>query len=831
MASKGKAVTVTGASGVTMAAVRGPRCCHYNGLRERFRIGDEYEIIDAKEGESYLVNKLGCLPLSVDHMEAGLRLLLPEVAKVLLNRWGVSPIQLTPNTWRYICIFGVICRIKQIRGSADVFRAHFKLSASLSSGVDVYYAKHRTDMMHIQLSGKYSNNKGWMDRLFFVRRQDGAEWGFPTAVRSAQKDSFPKLIQDEARASDSLLRAGVRNGEGYLTEFSLVRHAAAEVEAGRDQEANEDFAEQIPVMAHMVYEGDNVTAFVRVPSTVRVGTAVTTALVAPSPAKGRAESTRVPEKGPEKIRLKKKATIKVVSADALRSSFEEGEGASWPSATMKKRPMLLDEGVEAEDQLRARKKKKLVRAAPQQSEEGTEEEADGAQLLLHMKCKAAGTAEQEALRMPLVVCPKVIQRMETELGLVVLSDGSESSTEEQEEVPAPPGPNEGRREEVARTAASSTEGAEQDAAGDATETFAQRGEGHEETPVMGEGTSPRLEVPEENVPEVVAASGAEETTVGGALVEGPLPPSEVIVTAKAQTVTSVPKGTKEVSYAGVGEISETAQTTEGQEMVSEAAGGAGPSEAPAGGTAEEHADSEEDRRPLIEVLRGRLLPPSPTTSYLERVARFQSLSPAVSPEHSSGAYRPERLNECDDADDADVVALVNGVMNSLGVLKKLAMRAQGQRQMWEAETAFCDDLVTKHRTREAEMLREVKSLQDALRASEVNLTVARAEKEAIAKVLAEARAQGVAEYKEGPNFKKDLEQFRARCYKVGLEAEKELEEKLAWIERAREAFEAAGCVEELLVAEELWNDHKKLIFFPFSSVVTCTNRPLEIDQR
>ncbi|MQM10509.1 hypothetical protein Taro_043401, partial [Colocasia esculenta] len=40
-----------------------------------------------------------------------------------------------------------------------------------------------------------------------------------------------------------------------------------------------------------------------------------------------------------------------------------------------------------------------------------------------------------------------------------------------------------------------------------------------------------------------------------------------------------------------------------------------------------------------------------------------------------------------------------------------------------------------------------------------------------------------------------------------------------------------GRVEELLVAEELWNDHKKLFFFPFSSAVTCTNRPLEVDQR
>ncbi|MQL99235.1 hypothetical protein Taro_031957 [Colocasia esculenta] len=40
-----------------------------------------------------------------------------------------------------------------------------------------------------------------------------------------------------------------------------------------------------------------------------------------------------------------------------------------------------------------------------------------------------------------------------------------------------------------------------------------------------------------------------------------------------------------------------------------------------------------------------------------------------------------------------------------------------------------------------------------------------------------------------------------------------------------------GRVEELLVAGELWIIHKKLIFFPRSSATTCTNRPLEVDQR
>ncbi|MQM20221.1 hypothetical protein Taro_053237 [Colocasia esculenta] len=40
-----------------------------------------------------------------------------------------------------------------------------------------------------------------------------------------------------------------------------------------------------------------------------------------------------------------------------------------------------------------------------------------------------------------------------------------------------------------------------------------------------------------------------------------------------------------------------------------------------------------------------------------------------------------------------------------------------------------------------------------------------------------------------------------------------------------------GCVEERLVAGELWIDHKKVIFFPCSSATTCANCPLGVKQR
>ncbi|MQM22351.1 hypothetical protein Taro_055402 [Colocasia esculenta] len=586
MASRGKAVA--GASGVTVAAASGPRYRHYSELHEQFRIGDEYEIIDAKEGESFLVNKPGCLLLSVDHLEAGFRLPLPEVAKALLNCWGVSPIQLTPNTWRYICIFGVICKIKEIRGSADVFRAHFKLSASRASGADIYYAKHRTDQMHIGLSNKYSNNKGWMDRLFFVRHRSGAEWGFPTVMHSARKDSFPKLIQDEARASDKLLRAGVRNGESYVTEFLLVKYGlskpwtVAELEAGRDQEANEDFSEQIPVLAHMVYEDDDVAAVVWVPSAVRVGAAVTTALVAPLSTEERPAKARASEKGPGRIRLKKKATKEVVSTGA-RTPPEKDDGASRPSASAKKRPVLFDESAEEAEQLRVRKKKKVVQATPPRDEEGTEEEEERVQLLLRRKSKAVKSADQGVPRVASAERPEVAQEMATELGLVVVSDGSGSpaieeargSTCSKDREPSNAsyvgGAEHGATNNTARASSRrSREGAvspvRREEVADATEVSAPAGVVASGVVVAAPATAPSAGqevVPAARATEKAAVTtGASEeiaTTVGGIL--PPMPPTEVV--ANVEATSKVVEGAGgEAAGAGGGARAEEPKTTE-----------------------------------------------------------------------------------------------------------------------------------------------------------------------------------------------------------------------------------------------------------------------------
>ncbi|MQM11376.1 hypothetical protein Taro_044284 [Colocasia esculenta] len=783
MASRGKAVV--GASGVTVAASSGPRYRHYSGLRERFRIGDEYEIIDAKEGESFLVNKPGCLLLSVDHLKAGFRLPLPEVAKALLNCWGVSPIQLTPNTWRYICIFGVICKIKEIRGSMDVFRAHFKLSASRASGADIYYAKHRTDRMHIGLSNKYSNNKGWMDRLFFVRHRGGAEWGFPTVIRSARKDSFPKLIQDEARASDHLLRAGVRNGEGYVTEFLLVKYGlskpwtAAELEAGRDQEANEDFAEQIPVLAHMVYEDDDITAVVRVPSAVRVGAAVTTALVAPLPTEERPAKARAPEKGPGRIRLKKKATKEVVSAGA-RTPPEKGDGASRPSASVKKRPVLLEESTEETEKLRVRKKKKMVQATPPRDEEGTEEEEEEAQLLLRRKSKAVELADQGVPRVASVERPEVAQEMATELGLFVVSDGSESPAREEAR-----GSTCSKDREP--SGASHIGGAEHCATSNTAGASSRRSGEVAVSPVRRE--------------EDADATGV--SAPAGVVASSVVAPAPSATPSEGQEVVPAAGATKKAA-AMTGASEEIATTT----------GGILPPMPPTEVVANVNATSksDDDRRPLSEALLKKLpedpsvavleatlrrmenapreLPVSPTASRLDQLARCLDLPSEQTPERPVEGYHPKGLED-EGMSDVDLEALADGMSKSLVILKALAARGQKQKYLFEAQTAFCEDLSARYKAREAALEEEVKDLKAALQASKLDATLARAEKDALAKVVVDAGARAVAEYKTGPEYKEDLEQYGACCYRVGLNAGKDLGERLSWVERAREAFEAA----------------------------------------
>ncbi|MQL78189.1 hypothetical protein Taro_010609 [Colocasia esculenta] len=256
MAQKGKEVAE--ASGMPSAGAKVAKYRSFEGLRERFQIGEEYDIVLMREDESYLTQRPGCFVLSLDLLEAGLRLPVPEIAKELLRSWKVAPIQLTPNSWRTIFVFCAICRKKKIEATSEIFRSHFSLACSPQSGMGIVYVKHRTNRMRVNFSPRLFNNKGWTGRLFSVGRRKGAnipEWDFPTRVVEPLKraDMAPFLIREAAAASQLLNTVLVNHAEGYLTEYKLVKYKLSrawddeEITAGRDQKEMANYAKMIPV--------------------------------------------------------------------------------------------------------------------------------------------------------------------------------------------------------------------------------------------------------------------------------------------------------------------------------------------------------------------------------------------------------------------------------------------------------------------------------------------------------------------------------------------------------------------------------------------------------
>ncbi|MQL70584.1 hypothetical protein Taro_002896 [Colocasia esculenta] len=589
MSQKGKSVAVSRVSGTAPTAARGPKYRSYEGLRERFRIGNEYDIVLAKEEESYLVNKPGCLILSLDLLEVGFRLPLPEVARALLNTWGVAPIQLTPNSWRTICVFCIVCKLRGVRGLAEVFREQFTLASSPLSRESIYYTNHHLNRMQIHFGKKHSNNKGWMHRIFFVgHREDAPEWGFPTRVRTPRKDSYPFLIQDKARASDSLNLASVRNTEDYLTEFQLVQHGLSrpwdteELATGRDQKAMENYVEQI---------------------------AMTSCL--------------------------RKSGAKVVSKKAAQPVAEEEA-----------------EEVEEEEEVVEQLRPQAVIETRPLSKEG----------------------------------------IFSELGLVVVSDQSdESSSEERVGASMSQGPIAGRTKAVAAAGASSTVAAEQTvAAGEAVTAQGSTSDGANEAvravEVPKGATVPIPPVKEAvEVPTQIAAVGSHEAE------------------HTVETEEGGPRGSPAV--AGDQELTAAAGATDAvREEV--------PSVGQTNAADEGRAGSEEDHLPLMQSLKekaplqpsasfleatlerlqegpSRGLPPCSSASHLEVLAWCQGRGPEDAPECSKEVYQEQRV---DDDESVDVEALVDGVPHSLGVLKRLALRAQNHQQMWYVEFTFFKEL-------------------------------------------------------------------------------------------------------------------------------------------
>ncbi|MQM03320.1 hypothetical protein Taro_036098 [Colocasia esculenta] len=762
--------------------VKAARYRSFEGLRERFRVGEEYDIVLMREDESYLTTRPGCFVLSLDLLEAGLRLPMPEIAKELLQSWKVAPIQLTPNSWRTIFVFCIICKKRKIEATAEIFRNHFSLACSPQSGMGIVYVKHRTNRMRINFSPRLSNNKGWTGRLFFVGRRKGVDipkWDFPVRVvdPSRKADMAPFLIQGAAAASQSLNTVGVNHADGYLTEYKLVKYKLSrawddeEVAAGRGQKEMAKYAETIPVSLYLIRLDEDVSA--RGP-----------AQKAKAAVRGGAE-----KEAPETAAIAKAASLpQSKRKEKRKAALVESQAGGRTSEE------------EVSNEPRARKKKKATKSMPRaagSAAEVEEEDEDLEPLLARGPHLRTRTPEKRASVTPLVDRSEAVMKMSAELGLIMVSDESDRSGgrakssvhETQEVLPGEGGAEQGGAPDEG--AQLSAEDGVVAADSDTPTTAADCG--------VGETVLPRGDIPQgsgdilppmppssvvtkghvvsEDAAEVIAKDivvGESAAVLGEESTQAPGDAEEGRATGFAASATEdggeVRPATRQEAVgadrasASTSAVAMTSGSGQPKGLVIDVA--LIPSTTAAAGD----ESSGDDDRPLTEVLHRRLpevpsvatleatlrrvemsprkLPPSPTTSYLDRLARCQDLPAEKTPEMSAEEYHPENQDD-DVASDVDLEALVDGISTSLGVLKALAARSRKQKYLYEAQSAFCKDLTARHKAREADLEEEVKNLKTALQASELNVAMARAEKDALAKVVSDAGVRAVTDYKAG----------------------------------------------------------------------------------
>ncbi|URE09197.1 Putative gypsy type transposon [Musa troglodytarum] len=107
--------------------------------------------------------------LTLDALEAGLRLPLYPVIVACISWWRISSSQVALNSWRYPVAFPGECYYANITPTRNLFLSCFRLS----KGSGGYFLLARAGF---RVNGAPSNNKGWKGHFFFVSCQK--DWGF-----------------------------------------------------------------------------------------------------------------------------------------------------------------------------------------------------------------------------------------------------------------------------------------------------------------------------------------------------------------------------------------------------------------------------------------------------------------------------------------------------------------------------------------------------------------------------------------------------------------------------------------------------------------------------
>uniref|UniRef100_A0A1D1ZC21 Beta-(1-->2)glucan export ATP-binding/permease protein NdvA n=1 Tax=Anthurium amnicola TaxID=1678845 RepID=A0A1D1ZC21_9ARAE len=156
--------------------------------------------------------------------EAGFRFPIPSFVVALLCFYNQAPAQLTPNSWRLIFCYLVLCIIYSRKPNLLVFR---KLFSMRTTGSHYSCLSARRGTHFLSLSPKFSSNKGYKSRFFFASSVESSTsgtigWNFPIKWQDFDKcaDQEPDLSPEDSKDCEFFLRLGqIQSAEGLVLSW------------------------------------------------------------------------------------------------------------------------------------------------------------------------------------------------------------------------------------------------------------------------------------------------------------------------------------------------------------------------------------------------------------------------------------------------------------------------------------------------------------------------------------------------------------------------------------------------------------------------------------
>ncbi|KZV50339.1 hypothetical protein F511_36712 [Dorcoceras hygrometricum] len=136
-------------------------------IKEKGGMSDSFEVMIPGLNERAHRPPRGFHSFYINQLEMGLRFPLPRFIADLCQHIKISPSQLAPNSYSFLLSLAILLRYHNLPLVPYVLMQLIKIKRL---GPGKFYLSHKGD--HAFIKGNPSSHKGWMSRIFFVRRVD-----------------------------------------------------------------------------------------------------------------------------------------------------------------------------------------------------------------------------------------------------------------------------------------------------------------------------------------------------------------------------------------------------------------------------------------------------------------------------------------------------------------------------------------------------------------------------------------------------------------------------------------------------------------------------------